>query len=56
MKTREEILKRIDEINDLLFMIDMVEHWQDEDRKNYQELTQEKLELAKELEKIENEN
>ena len=52
MKTKEEILKRIAEINDSLFMIDMVEHWQEEDSNAYERLSKEKEELEKELEKL----
>lgn len=55
MKTREEILKRIAEINDSLFMIDMVDRWQENDNLAYDRLTKEKLELEEELEKLENE-
>ncbi len=52
---KEEILNKIVEINDKLFMIDMVDHWQDEDKLAYNKLTKEKKELEIELEKIENE-
>lgn len=55
MKTKEEILQRIAEINNRLFNIDMVDHWQQEDRETYDRLTKEKIELEKKLEKLENE-
>ena len=52
---KEEILKKIADLNDRLFMIDMIDHWQPEDREAYDNLWAEKKELEKELEKIENE-
>lgn len=52
---KDELLRKITEINDRLFMIDMIDHWQQEDREAYDRLTKEKKELEKELEKIENE-
>lgn len=55
MKTKEEILNKIADINDRLFYIDMVDHWQQEDREAYESLSKEKKELELELEKIENE-
>lgn len=55
MKTKDEILKRIAEINDSLFMIDMVDRWQENDNLAYERLTKEKKELEIELEKLENE-
>ena len=54
MKTKQEILERIVEINDRLFNIDMVDVWQEEDRNAYDRLSKEKQELEIELEKIEN--
>lgn len=55
MKTKQEILERIVEINNRLFNIDMVDVWQEEDRNAYDRLSKEKQELEIELEKIENE-
>lgn len=55
MKTKQEILERIVEINDRLFNIDMVDVWQEEDRNAYDRLSKEKQELELELEKMENE-
>ena len=55
MKTKQEILERIVEINDRLFNIDMVDVWQEEDRNAYERLSKEKQELEIELEKIKNE-
>lgn len=55
MRTKEEILKQLVEVNDRLFNIDMVDRWQEEDRNAYDRLTKEKQELEKELEKLENE-
>lgn len=52
---KEEILNKIADLNDRLFMIDMVDHWQEEDRNAYDRLSKEKKELEIELEKIENE-
>lgn len=52
MKTKEEILKRINEINDSLFMIDMVDRWQESDKISYDKLTKEKIELEKKLEEL----
>ena len=54
MKTKQEILERIVEINDRLFNIDMVDVWQEEDRNAYERLSKEKQELEIELEKIKN--
>lgn len=55
MKTKEEILQRIAEINNRLFNIDMVDVWQENDRNAYDRLLKEKQELELELEKVENE-
>lgn len=55
MKTKQEILERIAEINNRLFNIDMVDVWQENDRNAYDRLLKEKQELEIELEKIENE-
>ena len=55
MKTEEEIKWEILDINDQLFLIDMVDHWEEQDRKSWEELTERKKKLEKELEKIENE-
>ena len=55
MKTKEEIIKRLEEIDDCIWTIDMIDHWQLEDRAAYDRLVKEKKELEKELEKIENE-
>lgn len=55
MKTKEEILQRLDEIENDLFRIDMIDHWEDNTSKKYVELKREKVELELELEKIENE-
>ena len=52
---KNEILKKIADINETLFLIDMVDHWQDNESKTWDELMKQKLELEKELEKIENE-
>lgn len=52
---KEEILKKIADLNDRLFIINMVDHWQREDYEAYDRLWAEKKELEKELEKIENE-
>ena len=54
MKQKQEILERIVEINDILFNIDMVDVWQEEDTNAYERLSKEKQELEIELEKIEN--
>lgn len=54
MKTKEEILQRIAEINNRLFNIDMVDVWQENDRNAYDRLLKEKQELELELEKMEN--
>lgn len=55
MKTKQEIIERLEKIDDCLWSIDMVDHWQQEDREAYDNLTKERKELQKELEKIENE-
>lgn len=55
MKTKQEIIERLEEIDDSLWNIDMVDHWQEEDKLAYDRLTKERKELTKELEKIENE-
>ena len=52
---KNEILKKIADINETLFLIDMVDHWQDNESKTWDELMEQKIELEKELEKIENE-
>lgn len=54
MKTKQEILERIAEINNRLFNIDMVDVWQENDRNAYDRLLKEKQELELELEKVEN--
>lgn len=54
MKTKQEILEKIAEINNRLFNIDMVDVWQENDRNAYDRLLKEKQELELELEKIEN--
>ena len=55
MKTKQEILEKIAEINNKLFNIDMVDVWQENDRNAYDRLLKEKQELENELEKLENE-
>ena len=55
MKTKQEIIERLEEIDDSLWNIDMVDHWQEEDKLAYDRLTKERKELTKELEKLENE-
>lgn len=55
MEQKEEILKKMEEVNDRIFSIDMIDVWQEEDRNAFDRLLKEKQELEKELEKIENE-
>lgn len=55
MKTKEEILQRLEEIKDNLFLIDMLDHWEESTRNRYDELIKEEKTLKKELEIIENE-
>lgn len=55
MKTKEEIIARLEEIDDCLWSIDMIDHWQPEDSAAYDRLNLEKKELEKELEIKENE-
>ena len=55
MKTKEEIIARLEEIDDCIWTIDMIDHWQQEDRDTYDRLSKERKELKQELEKIENE-
>lgn len=52
---KNEILKKIADINETLFLIDMVDHWQDNESKTWDELMEQKIKLENELEKIENE-
>lgn len=55
MKTKEEILKKLDDIENHIFMIDMIDHWQSEDEAAWDKLHKQKKELEEELERIENE-
>ena len=52
MNTKEEILKRLKDIEESLFLIDMVDRWQEEDRNAYDRITKEKQELEKKLEEL----
>lgn len=52
MNTKEGILKRLKDIEESLFLIDMVDHWQEEDRNAYDRLSKEKKELEKKLEEL----
>lgn len=52
MNTKEEILKRLKDIEESLFLIDMVDRWQEEDKNAYYRLTKEKQELEKKLEEL----
>ena len=51
---KEELLKHLSEIKERIFMIDMIEHWQEEDREAYKYWNEEKRKVEKELENIEN--
>ena len=55
MKTKEELLEQLEKIEDNLFLIDMIDHWEESTRKRYDELIKEEKTLKKELEIIENE-
>ena len=55
MNTKEEILKRLSEVNDNIFLLDMLDHWTSKEGKRFDVLWEEKQRLEKELEKIENE-
>lgn len=45
----ETPLEKLADVNDRLFMIDMVDRWQEEDRKAYDSLTKLKKELENEI-------
>lgn len=55
MKTKEELLKELEEVEERIFMIDMIDHWQDGEEKVWEALQSRKKKLKEELEKIENE-
>lgn len=55
MKTKEDILKELQEVEEHIFLIDMVDRWQDGEAKVWEELNQKKQKLKEELEIIENE-
>lgn len=52
---RIELLRELDNAKERMFMIDMTDHWLDEDREAYEYWQKEKWKIEKELEKIENE-
>jgi hypothetical protein len=45
--TREEILKRIKELEDKEFLIHMIDHWREKDRRELFEIERELKELRK---------
>lgn len=47
---KEEIEKRIEQINNAIFYIDMCDMWTTEDRENKRKLEREKEELTRQLE------
>jgi hypothetical protein len=55
MKSKTELLEELDSIEDRLFWIDMVDHWSESEEQTWDELTQRKKEILKELEIKENE-
>lgn len=55
MNRKEEITKRLEEIEKHLFSLDMIDHWEEDIKEKYNELFNEKLKLEEELEKIGNE-
>jgi len=52
---KDEIQKQLNDLEERLFIINMVDHWQREDYEAYDRLFAEKKKLEEELEKIENE-
>ena len=47
--TKVEIMKKIEELNEREFYINMVDHWTNEDRKMLREIRIERNELEKKL-------
>ena len=52
--TKEEIEQRIEQLEERLFLIDMIDHWESEDAKLYADISNEIKGLKKDLEKINN--
>ena len=55
MSRKEEITKRLEEIEKHLFSLDMIDHWEEDIKEEYNRLLEERLNLYDEMEKIENE-
>ena len=53
---KEELLQQITNLNNKLFSLDMIDHWDNDIKEEYNKLYEEKLKLYEELEKIENES
>lgn len=51
--TKEEVRKKIEELEEKKFMIDMIDSWDDNDKKRHREITIEIIKLQEELEKME---
>lgn len=49
--SKNEIKARIEEVEEILFNIDMIDHWTREDSERYSKYIDEKFRLIKELEK-----
>lgn len=49
---REELLKKIDKLETILFYIDMKDHWEEEDRKSYSQKSKELREAKEELKRL----
>ena len=52
---KEKLEKQLADIEEHIFTIDMVDHWQEEDKEAWDYWQGEKEKVKKELEKIENE-
>ena len=50
--SKNEIKARIEEVEEILFNINMIDHWTREDSERYSKYIDEKFRLIKELEKI----
>ena len=54
MKKIDKIRKRLQEIDDNIWIIDMIDRWDEESSKRFEELKEEKKKLLLEMEELKN--